>query len=131
MRLPREPFSWDGDDDLPVPLDGLGSSDSPEPTPAGEVLAVAESVVRDAQEAISRQDTDPNVILAEHARGRPRSNEPRARERFQPRLSRAHRAALLSLGCALAFAHGWGVGATADASPSSCDRHHCSQGDER
>lgn len=130
MSLPREPFSWDGDDDVPVPLDDAGF-DHPQPREAEEIVVVAESVVRDAQDAIARQDTDPTLTLPDPEE--PATDVALAPSRFRARVTRVLKASLLAAGCALAFAHGWSVGATAVAGepPATCDANHCSQDHER
>lgn len=132
MSLPREPFSWDGDD-VPVPLDDA-ALDFPRSGETEEVLVVAESVVRDAQDAIARQDTDPTLTIPEPVPAEPAIEaSSRPPWSLRERTPRAVKAALLALGCALAFAHGWSVGATAEAGepPATCDAHHCSQDHER
>ena len=131
MSLPREPFSWDGDD-VPVPLDDAGL-DFPGCGGAEDVLVVAESVVNDAQDAIARQDTDPTLTLPEPDLTEPAYESPSSVPRSRPRFPRALKATLLAVGCALAFVHGWSVGAPAEAGEpaSTCDAHHCSQSRER
>ena len=126
MSLPRERYSWDGDDDVPVRLDDSGCV--LEPSPAGDTIAVAESAGRDAQEAITRQDRDPTSTLPEPLAAEPVNKPPRSVQRLRERMPRAFKAAVLAVGCALAFAHGWNVGATAEAGvdPAPCDAHHCS-----
>lgn len=132
MSLPREPFSWEGDDDIPIPLDDAGL-DVPESREGEEVLVVAESVVRDAQDAIARQDTDPTLTLPDPVPEVLAAAVPHSPRRFPAPAPRAVKAALLAAGCAVAFAHGWSVGATAAAGepPSTCDANHCSQSHER
>lgn len=111
MKLPREPFSWDGGEDedpVPVTEDGLA------------VLAAAESHVRTAQYALAREDTDPAVIDL-------REPDPSALAEPPGRLpigGRALRLALLAVVCMAAFAHGWQHGA-AQASPARCESTHC------
>lgn len=110
MKLPREPFSWDGSEDeepVPVTEDGLA------------VLAAAESHVRSAQDALARQDTDPAVIDLRESD--PLTAEPPGR---LPVGGRALRLTLVALVCSLAFAHGWQQGA-AQASPPRCESAHC------
>jgi hypothetical protein len=125
MNLPREPFSWDGDGDLPVPL---GPS-TPELPVTAQILSEAETVVRDAQAAIGRQDTDPTVTIpARSSDGLgPGSRRIDLITKFARPLSRRSLAVTLTVGCALAFLHGWSVGARAAEPPpaNSCDAHHC------
>lgn len=105
MKLPREPFSWDGcGEEEPVPLTEDGQA----------VLAAAEAHVRSAQDALAREDTDPAVIDL---------REPPSRGRLLA-AGRSMRVALVVLVCTLAFAHGWQQGA-AQASPLRCESTHC------
>lgn len=121
MNLPREPFAWDEDDDLPVPLDG--SADVPV---APQILSEAETVVRQAQADIARQDTDPTITIPALPSDDQAPESRRSDLRFAMPLSRRSLAVTLTFACALAFLHGWSVGATAEDSPAkSCDAHHC------
>ena len=110
MKLPREPFSWDGGEEeepIPVTEDGLA------------VLAAAESHVRAAQEALGRQDTDPAVIDLREPDllvAEPPSPVPVG--------GRALRLALVVVACTVAFTHGWQHGA-AQANPPRCESTHC------
>ncbi|MEA2433948.1 MAG: hypothetical protein QOG54_1405 [Actinomycetota bacterium] len=115
MKLPREPFAWDGQDDQPVPL------------VEGEPLdpaAQAESYVRAAQAAIAEEKTDPFLnlgdLLATSAKSPALGSAPRTHFR--------RRVGALLLGCAVAFAHGWHAGATSGsrtrASSMSCRCEH-------
>jgi hypothetical protein len=128
MSLPREPFSWERGGDIPVPLGAATPNDS-EPLVSAEILNDAETVVRSAEEAMSRQDTDPAITFpvfpAHGSTQRAGSAYPDAR--FIGLLSRRTLTAILAMGCTLAFAHGWSVGAKAvEPSPSaSCDANHC------
>lgn len=127
MSLPREPFSWDEDGDRPVPLDDSGFSTS-EPPEVPVVLSEAEKVVREAQEAIGRQDTDPIVVPQSPVS--PEVTKPqRPSRRVSRRMARGSLAAFTAIGCLLAFAHGWSVGAQAGTGDrvDSCDVHHCSE----
>jgi hypothetical protein len=123
MSLPREPFSWSGDEDRPIPLDG-STHDQPD-LPVSQILSEAETVVRDAQEAIGRQDTAPTITIP--VSGSDHLADGSVRTRSRPSLSRRSLAVTLTLGCALAFLHGWSVGASATEHPParSCDAHHC------
>jgi hypothetical protein len=128
MSLPSEPFSLEGGDDIPVPLDAA-TPDDPEPLLSAEILNDAETVVRNAREAISRQDTDPAItlpVIPAHGLTQ-RAGSPYPLARFNGLLSRRTLTAILAMGCALAFAHGWSVGAKAvEPSPAvSCDANHC------
>lgn len=121
MTGPRDPFSWDGEDE-PIPLHDLPGGEA-----SLEVLIVAEDVVRDAQESIARQDTDPTLDLPS-LRGQVNSSFPGESGTFAARIDRAlPRRAVLALlaGCLLAFAHGWHVGARA-AGIGECGPRHCS-----
>ena len=106
MKLPREPYSWDGGaEEEPVSLteDGLA------------VLAAAESHVRSAQDALARQDTEPALIdLGESAPAPGRL----------PISGRAARLTLVAVACMVAFGHGWHHGA-AQATPARCESAHC------
>lgn len=127
MSLPREPFSWDEDGDRPVPLDASGFSAS-EPPEVPVVLTEAEKVVREAQEAIGRQDTDP--IVVPQGPVTPDASEPQRPSRgVSRRMARGSLVAVTAVGCLLAFAHGWSVGAQAGLADQvdSCDVHHCSE----
>jgi hypothetical protein len=119
MSLPREPFSWDEDGDRPVPLDGSGFSAS-EPPEVPVVLTEAEKVVREAQEAIvvPQSPVTPDV-----------SEPQRPSRRVSRRVARGSLVAVTAVGCLLAFAHGWSVGAQASTGDQadSCDVHHCSE----
>jgi hypothetical protein len=114
MNLPREPFAWDGEEDLPVPL-GTSTPNDPGHPVSSQILSEAETVVRDAQAAISRQDTDPTIPLTNPARPSDDSGPGDRRIDLMTRLvrplSRRSLAVTLMMGCALAFIHGWSVGA--------------------
>lgn len=122
MNLPREPFAWDEGGDLPVPL---GGSNLEVPVSA-QILSDAERVVLDAQADIARQDTDPTITIPagtsdDAAPASPLINFSSARS-----LSHRGLAITLAFACALAFLHGWSVGASAASPPSqSCGSHHC------
>ncbi len=127
MSLPREPFSWDEDGDRPVPLDDSGFSAS-EPPEVPVVLTEAEKVVREAQEAMGRQDTDPIVVPPSPVS--PEVTKPQGpSRRVGRRMARGSLIAVTAVGCLLAFAHGWSVGAQAGTGDQvdSCDVHHCSE----
>ena len=109
MKLPREPFSWDGGEDEPIPLDDEGLA----------VLAAAESHVRSAQDALAREDTEPALIDLGHVGTQMPESVP-----VIGVSSRALRVSLLALACAVAFAHGWRQGA-AQAAPPPCESGHC------
>lgn len=120
MSLPKQPFSWDDDrDETPIPL---GENDGDEVVGmTAAVVEEAEVVVREAQDAIARQDTDPVIPLSLLASGT---------KEFAARLSAAGRRDLHSssgtrrrplkavtvvAACAIAFAHGWHQGSVAAA----------------
>lgn len=130
MTLPREPFSWDGAEDLPVPLDAP-TPDEPECAASPQILSEAETLVREAQEAIGRQVTDPTISIPAPAVACGDVGEESERSLSMTRavrsLSRRSLAIALTVGCAFAFLHGWSVGATAaeHSHASSCDTHHC------
>jgi hypothetical protein len=121
MSVLREPFSWEGDDDLPVPLDSADRESAP------PIIKETEILVRDAEEEIAGQDADPMITTSPPG---PLESMPRARRRV-PHLSqgpsRAALATCLVLACGLGFLHGWNVGAKAvkGGSAASCDSHHC------
>ena len=121
MRLPREPFSWDGDGDEPVSLNGpVGDADA-----SGELINEAEAVVREAQDAMAREDTDPYMTIPHDVVPPPPSapGQGRTGSRLMHRVSRRTLALLLTGSCVLAFAHGWTVGSAHAATP--CDPAHC------
>ena len=130
MTLPREPFSWDGDEELPVPLDAPTPND-PERAVSPQILTEAETLVREAQAAIGREVTDPAISIPDPAVASGDVGEESERTLSMTRsvrpLSRRSLLTALSVACALAFLHGWSVGATA-AEPRhtiSCVAHHC------
>jgi hypothetical protein len=118
MSLPREPFAWDGDHDLPVPLD----DSNPDLPVTSQILSEAETVVRHAQADMARQDTDPTITIPALV-----SESRRINLRIGWPLSRRSLEVTLTFACALAFLHGWSVGASAAENPpaKSCDAHHC------
>ena len=120
MRLPREPFSWDGDGEEPVSLNPVGDAGA-----AGELINEAESVVRGAQDAIAREDTDPYMTIPVDVVPPPPSPPGPGRTPLPLtlRVSRRTLALLVSGSCVLAFAHGWTVGSASAAPP--CDSAHC------
>lgn len=113
VSLPREPFSWEGENDLPVPLDGSTPNEAEVVSP--DTLSAAETVVRVAQQAIAREDTDPTTVMPVLHKGvAPRGvSQLMVRVRVARRPSPRSLGLLTALGCALAFAHGWSVGARA------------------
>ena len=114
MRLPREPFSWDGEDE-PIPLN------EGEPGDAG-IVQDAEAVVREAQEDLARQDTDPYMTIPPSVETEALSGGPRTQPLPNPAARRAILAAVLSASCFIAFAHGWATGARANTcGPTHCD----------
>lgn len=122
MSLPREPFAWDQGDDLPVPLE---DSNLEVPVTA-QILSDAERVVLDAQADIARQDTDPTVTIPTVTSDDPAPATPLINFRVARSLSHRGLAISLAFGCALAFLHGWSVGASAAGPRSqSCVSHHC------
>ena len=130
MTLPREPFSWDGDEDLPVPLDAP-TPNEPERAVSPQIVSEAESVVLDAQAAIGRQVTDPTITIPVSVLASDDLGDQPGATNSMPRsarsVSRRSLSIALTVGCAFAFLHGWSVGATAAEHPhaSSCDTHHC------
>lgn len=122
MNPPREPFAWDEGDDLPVPLD-----DSNLEVPvAAQILSDAERVVLDARADIARQDTDPTMTIPIGASDDPAPASPPINFRLERPLSHRVLAITLAFACALAFFHGWSVGAgAAGARSQSCVSHHC------
>lgn len=126
MSLSREPFSWDDEGDQPVPLDDRGLRDEIAEEPV--VLQEAEAVVREAQDVIARQDTDPTIMLPEPP-STTREAVADGPSRDIPRRTPRALVVTVALGCLLAFAHGWSVGSSpeANASVDSCDRSHCSE----
>ena len=121
MRLPREPFSWDGDGEEPVSLNEPGG----DADASGELINEAEAVVREAQDAIAREDTDPYLTIPHHVVPPPPSTPGQGRtgSPLMHRVSRRTLAILLTSSCVLAFAHGWSVGSAHAAPP--CDSPHC------
>ncbi len=125
MTAPREPFSWDQDGDLPIPL-GIPTSDDVEIPVSHQILSEAETVVRDAQGAIGRQDTDPTITIPDTDSGKSAKGSPQVVARPRVSLSRRSLVITLTVACAFAFLHGWSVGARAkQPPPRTCDAHHC------
>ena len=119
MKTPREPFSWEGDDDEPVSPDDLLGISGP------KIVDEAETVVLEAQQAIGREDTDPFITVPEL--GESESRVPGLIAAVDRSISRRRLLAGLAVVCLLAFVHGWSMGSTrAQAAPSSCDSNHCS-----
>lgn len=119
MSLPREPFTWDGDDD-PISLDAARSEDGT------LILGDAETLVRDGQDEVAREDTE-KVVVASSSGEKSTLPVPRAVPALTLPTPRVALPLLLALACALAFLHGWSTGATASGlAPSSrCDAPHC------
>ena len=114
MRLPREPFSWDGEDE-PIPLSEGEPSDV-------EIVQHAETVVREAQEEIARQDTDPFMTIPPGIeRGDELSPGPRTRSLSRHAVRRAVVAAFLLASCLIAFTHGWATARADICGPTHCD----------
>ncbi len=114
MSLPREPFSWDADDDLPVPL-GPSASDHSTPGVSTQVLTEAEMAVCDAPEALARQDTDPAATIPTSSSEASTQRSWRSRQGgrwLNMTISRRALGATVAITSALAFAHGWSVGAS-------------------
>lgn len=121
MRLPREPFSWDeGEGEEPIFLDDPSAKMNPEALGEAAVVAAAESHVREAQEALARQDTDPYSVEGSAPNGAPAVRSLRLRRQT---LARSLRACLIAVLCAMAFAHGWSRGSAQAA--ASCEPSHC------
>ena len=118
MTLPREPFSWEGDDDLPVPL-GSSTHDGGEAPVSPDVLSEAETLVRVPQQTVPGPVLDGGVT--------PRDSRTRLMVSIIRPLSPRTLGLLMAGGCALAFVHGWSVGAQAAERPppKSCVLHHC------
>lgn len=125
VSLPREPFSWEGENDLPVPLDGSTPDEAEVVSP--DTLSAAETVVRVAQQAIAREDTDPTTVMPVLHKGVAPRGVSQLMVRVARRPSPRSLGLLTAVGCALAFVHGWSVGARAAErpSPQSCVAHHC------
>lgn len=123
MSLPREPFDWAGPDDEPIFLGAL-PSEPPRSGEAPSVLVTTEDVVRGAQEAISRHDTDPSISTPSPL---PAFQGATASGLMARSFSRRTLALLLTMSCGLAFAHGWITGARArpDSHSRPCDADHC------
>jgi hypothetical protein len=122
VKLPREPFSWDGaDDEEPISMSDLSPVTHGEPVDDDEaVLAAAESHVLSAQEALTREETDPALLLPTELERRSRSGG----EGPISLLGRAVRVCLVAALCVAAFMHGWSQGSAQAAAPS-CDPDHC------
>lgn len=115
MRLPRQPFSWDDEDERPIPL-SEPSGDSAEAR-SSRILEEAERLVRDAQDGLARQDTDPLIRIPPKPSGVAApalaTSIERAQEALMTRLLSRHAGAvLLALSCVVAFGHGWSVGSS-------------------
>lgn len=117
MRTPRQPFSWDGDDESPVPPDELLDL-------APRIVDEAQAVVLEAQDAIAREDTDPFIAVTAPQAAHPTIGW------FPPLRRPIPKKALIAcllMACALAFAHGWAVGSSTPLATSrTCDPDHCS-----
>lgn len=113
MRLPRQPYSWDEGDNRPVPPEHL---EDPSEVRGEGPIASAEMVVREAQDAIAREDTDPAIPQAV------RTTTDGRLEELRPR-----RIALVAAGCVLAFFHGWVTGSPPGPSghTNSCGMDAC------
>lgn len=112
MRLPRQPYSWDEGDDHPIPADLLGDSVEA----SDEPIARAEMVVREAQDAIAREDTDPAIPVARQL----------VVDASFDRDSRLPKRALVAVGCVLAFSHGWITGASSGSGyGNACSTESC------
>ena len=127
MTVPRRPFSWEGDDD-PVPLHH--SPSGPGPGVPADIADEAETVVRDAQEEMARQDTDPYMTVPPEVIAPPAGEEfsgSGLRHHLDRSLSRRGLATLAVVTCLFAFAHGWVTGASASpgSTGSACDADHC------
>ena len=113
MTLPKEPFAWDEEpDEAPVPLvGGTGESAGDEAVhPPAAIVEEAEVVVREGQDAIAREETDPAIplsLLATHAA--PFAASPTHAEASVVSRSRLKKIAVIAA-CAMAFAHGWHQG---------------------
>ena len=126
MSLPREPFSWDGENDQPVPLESEIDDEARVASP--DILSEAETVVRAAEQQIAREDTDPTIeIPFDKGVVPPGTVGPQiatgvASSRFSKGLT-----LLTAAGCVVAFTHGWSAGAKAAGRPppKSCGAHHC------
>ena len=118
MKLPRQPFSWDGDD-RPVPLGGQFTSPGQDP----DVVQEAEAVVRGAQDDLAREETDPYMSLPALAEDSALPTIVDSGRSQSPGrvVSRRVLAAFLSAACVAGFSHGWASAAQADA----CGRGHC------
>ncbi len=91
-------------DDRPVPLvpdQPPGAATDPDLAAAADPISQAERAVRDAREAMVRQETDPTPATAARLAALDRQA-----------FSRRRRAVVLVIAATLAFAHGWHVGAS-------------------
>ena len=125
MTLPREPFSWDGEDEQPVPLNPQDFD--PGITEASAIVGEIKIAVGDARDASARQATDPAISHPVEA-AKPPVNAFGGQGGVGGRALRGSALVIsLVLGCLLAFAHGWTTGASArNDSPSGfCDAAHC------
>ena len=126
MSLPREPFSWEGEDDRPVPLEGGIPDEVRVVSP--DILSEAETVVRAAQQEMAREDTDPTIeIPLDSGVMTPETVGPRIVKALPTSRSPRGLTVLTAIGCVLAFIHGWSAGAKAAGRPppNSCVAHHC------
>jgi hypothetical protein len=114
VNLPKEPFSWDGPDESPVPLDDElpARGDIPNGSSPG-IVEETEVLVRAAQDSIATEDTDPSIPVAaavdssDDAAELAETSGSRSRLRFGPGSKRIAIALVLAAACAGAFAQGW------------------------
>jgi hypothetical protein len=123
VTLRREPFSWDGGEEQPVPLDEWDFD--PSSTGSTPIVGEADIDVRAAQEAIGLGDTEPAISLPIEAHD-PTSDVALGGQvtpvgRVLPRKALA---ISLIAGCLLAFVHGWTTGASVPGG-LRCDAAHC------
>ena len=119
MRTPREPFSWDGDDDELVSPEILLGSSGP------KIVNEAETFLLEAQEAIGREDTNPSITVPGLGKTGPRV--PSLAAVMDRSISRRKLLAGLAVVCLFAFVHGWSVrSASAQEASSTCVSDHCS-----
>lgn len=126
MRLAREPFSWEGIDDLPVPLPNPGgAADDEAPPPRFHEAATA---MRHPEEPVRLEERETSLSatqgLQEVTVGRGTSWESLRGPLWCPLPIRL-RAVLVAAGCVIAFAHGWGTAAHSKSPPGKCDLDHC------
>ena len=103
MTDPQHHFGSIDPEDRPVPL---------VPDPADDVLGIAERLVREAQQEIGREDTEPSVaVIPPLTTAEPHAAGPAPWRPASPRL----KVAVLVVTTVAAFLHGWHQGASTGA----------------